>query len=189
MVSYLFGVESMCYLTTGLVDARRRGLLAGVGDVQDRRDRVPLVPGQPRAAARRRRGLHAHGALREDPARHPDLPDLRGRQRRAALVRRAQRPEAGRREALRPRQHRPRRPGRLARRARRLRRRAHPAGQDHDGRTRAPARSADAVTDQVKRLRSISEKLLREHRGRSSTRAFTTAACPTRSPTSTPRSR
>ena len=41
---------------------RRRGLLARVGDLQDLRDRVPLVPGQPRAAARRRRGLHAHRA-------------------------------------------------------------------------------------------------------------------------------
>ena len=91
MVSYLFGLESMCYLTTGLVDAGVAGLLARVGDLQGRRDRVPLVPGEPRAAARRRRGLHARRALREDPARHPDLPDLRGRQRCAALVRRAHR--------------------------------------------------------------------------------------------------
>ena len=35
-----------------------RGLLAGVGDLQGLRDRVPLVRGQPRAAAARRRGLH-----------------------------------------------------------------------------------------------------------------------------------
>ena len=189
MVSYLFGVESMCYLTTGLVDARRRGLLAGVGDLQDRRDRVPLVPGEPRAAARRRRGLHAHGALREDPARHPDLPDLRGRQRRAALVRRAERDQAARREARRTRQHRPRRPDRLARRAGRLRRRAHPAGQDH-GPHRGARTQCRRRHRQVKRLRSICEKLLREHRARDRPQGPSPPPrCPTRSPTSSPRSR
>ena len=36
----------------------RRGLLARVGDLQGRRDRVPLVRGQPLAAAARRRGVH-----------------------------------------------------------------------------------------------------------------------------------
>ena len=165
MVSYLFGVESMCYLTTGLVD---RGVedyslesamckIAGTEFLWYQVNRALQLAGG--------EGYMRTRALREDPARHPDLPDLRGRQRRAALVRRAQRPEAGRREALGPRQHRPRRSGRLARRAGRLRRRAHPPGQDHDGRTRALDRSADAVTEQVKRLRSISEKLLREHRG------------------------
>ena len=71
MVSYLFGLESMCYLTCGLVDRGRRGLLARVGDLQGRRDRVPLVRRQPRDAAQGRRRLHARRALREDPARHP----------------------------------------------------------------------------------------------------------------------
>ena len=89
MVSYLFGLESMAYLTTGLVDAGRARLLARVGDLQGLRHRVPLVRGQPRAAARGRRGLHARRALREDAARHPHLPDLRGRQRRDARLHRA----------------------------------------------------------------------------------------------------
>ena len=86
MVSYLFGLESMSYMTTALVDAGHRGLLGRVGDGQDRRHGVRLVPRQPRAAAQGRRGLHAQRALRADPARHPDLPDLRGRQRRDALA-------------------------------------------------------------------------------------------------------
>ena len=59
MVSYLFGLESMAYLTTGLVDAGVDGLLGGVGDGQGHRDGVRLVPGQPRHAAQGRRGLHA----------------------------------------------------------------------------------------------------------------------------------
>ena len=92
----------------GLPDAgpRRRGrarLLARVGDREGRRHRVPLVPGQSRPAAQGRRRLHARPAVREDPARHPDLPDLRGRQRRDAGVHRAVGDEAGGREALRAR--------------------------------------------------------------------------------------
>ena len=43
MVSYTFGLESMAYLTTGLVDAGRPRLLARVGDLQGVRHRVPLV--------------------------------------------------------------------------------------------------------------------------------------------------
>ncbi len=141
MVSYLFGLESMAYLTCGLVDQGRRGLLARVGHLQGLGDRVPLVRRQPGDAAARRRGVHEDGPLREDHARHPDLPDLRGRQRRDALLHRPLGDEAGRREALRPRQHRPRRPDRLDRPARRLRRRPGqargPAGADHDGPPRA----------------------------------------------------
>ena len=45
---------------------RRPRLLARVGDLQGLGDRVPLVRGQPLAAARGRRGLHARRALRED---------------------------------------------------------------------------------------------------------------------------
>ena len=126
MVSYLFGLESMCYLTSGLVDAGC-GLLAGVGDLQGRRDRVPLVRGQPRAAAQGRRGLHARRALREDPARHPHLPDLRGRERRDAGVHRAVGDEARRREAVGARRGWPGRSDRLDRRAGRLRQRPDPA--------------------------------------------------------------
>ena len=165
MVSYLFGVESMCYLTTGLVDRGVEDYSLESAMLQDLRDRVPLVPGQPRAAARRRRGLHAHRALREDPARHPHLPDLRGRQRRAALVRRAQRAEAASARSSRG-------SATSASATRSARSACWPTTSARgSGRTRSRRasselqRHADAVAEQVGRLRSTSEKLLREHRG------------------------
>ena len=129
MVSYLFGLESMCYLTCGLVDRGVEDYSLESAICKVVRDRVPLVRGQPGDAAQGRRRLHARRALREDPPRHPDLPDLRGRQRRHARVHRALGDEAGGREALRARRDRPRRPDRLDRRARRLRRRAGSASQ------------------------------------------------------------
>ena len=116
-------LESMCYLTCGLVDSGGRGLLARVRDLQGLRDRVPLVRGEPGDAAQGRRGLHEGRALREDPARHPHLPDLRGGERRHARVRRAVGDEARRREALGAGRDRAGRPDRLDRGARRLRRR------------------------------------------------------------------
>ena len=170
---------------------RGRGLLARVGDLQGRRDGVPLVRGQPRDAAQGRRGLHEGRALREDPARHQDLPDLRGRQRRHARVHRALGDEAGRREALRARGHRPRRPDRLDRRARRLRRRPDRDRVRPDKITMAHpelGKHADAVADQVKELRSVTEGLLREHRRRSSGASSSRSGLARRSPTSTPRS-
>ena len=158
MVSYLFGLESMAYLTCGLVDAGRPRLLARVGDLQGLRDRVPLVRGQPRAAARRRRGLHAGPALREDPPRHPDLSDLRGRERRDAGVHRALggcKPVGEKLRGLGEIE--PQRPDRLDRRARRLRRRAGSSARSARTGSRWPTRSspshADAVSDQVKRAR------------------------------------
>ena len=133
-------------------------------------------------------------ALREDPARHPDLPDLRGRQRRPARVRRADGHEAGGREALRARRDRPRRPDRLDRRPRRLRRRPDPAR----GAARARSRMAHPElqgpcrrrsSDQVKELPAISEALLRKHRKGIVEASSSRSGSPTRSPTSTRRSR
>ena len=127
MVSYLFGLESMAYLSTRPGGPGREGLLAGVGDLQGRGHRVPLVRGQPLAAARGRRGLHARRALREVPARHPHLPDLRGRQRRDARLHRARRDEAARRRAEGDGRRLAGRPDRLDRRAGRVRGRPHRA--------------------------------------------------------------
>ena len=72
------------YLTTGLVDPACPTTRSSRRWLQGRGHGVPLVPGQPRAPAQGRRGLHARPALREGAARHPHLPHLRGRQRRAA---------------------------------------------------------------------------------------------------------
>ena len=107
MVSNLFGLESMCYLTCGLVDA-------GVEDYS-LESAICKVSGTEFLwyAANRAlqlkggEGYLKHRALREGPARHPDLPDLRGRQRRAAGVRRPLGDEAAGREALRARRDRP----------------------------------------------------------------------------------
>ena len=63
MVSYLFGLESMGYLTSGLVDAGVAGLLARVGDLQGRRDRVPLV----RRPTARCSSRAAPGYMRDEP--------------------------------------------------------------------------------------------------------------------------
>ncbi len=52
---------------------RHPRLLARVGDLQGLRDRVPVVRGQPDAAAQGRRRLPAHRALREGAPRHPHL--------------------------------------------------------------------------------------------------------------------
>ena len=137
MVSYLFGLESMCYLTCGLVDA-------GVEDYS-LESAICKVSGTEFLWYAANRAMQLKGgagymrdrALREDPARHPHLPDLRGRQRRHARLHRALGDEAGRREARRHGRDRARRPDRLDRRPRRLRRRADQArgapGPDRDG--------------------------------------------------------
>ena len=82
--------------------------------------------GQPRAAAARAApGYMRDRALREGPARHPHLPDLRGRQRRDAGLHRARRAQAAGRGARRAgRTSSLSDPIRLARRAGRLRRAA-----------------------------------------------------------------
>ena len=192
MVSYLFGLESMCYLTTGLVD----------GGVQDYslESAICKVAGTEflwyrptaRCSSRAAPGYMRDRALREDPARHPDLPDLRGRQRRDALLHRAL--------------------GASSRWARSSRASATSSLSDPigslgvladyvGGRIRArcartgsrrPTRSwsrADAVADQVGRLRTSPRGCSGSTAGRSSQRQFHRSASPTPSPTSTPRSR
>ena len=101
MVSYLFGLESMAYLTTGLVDAGVPDYslesaickVAGTEFLWYQANRALQLKGGA--------GLHARPALREGAARHPHLPDLRGRQRRAARVHRAVGDEAAGRGAQR----------------------------------------------------------------------------------------
>ena len=127
MVSYLFGLESLAYLTTGLVD---RGVpdyslesaickVAGTEFLWYQSNRALQLKGG--AGYMRRR------ALREGAARHPHLPDLRGSQRRTTGLHRPHRHEAVGRRAERGRRRKARRSDRLARRPRRLRRRPHPA--------------------------------------------------------------
>ena len=93
------GVDGLPHLRPG--GHGRARLLARVGDGEGVRHRVPLVRRQPLPAAQGRRRLHARRALREGAARHPHLPDLRGRQRRDARLHRAVGDEAGGREAVR----------------------------------------------------------------------------------------
>ena len=107
MVSYLFGLESMAYLTTGLVDAGVEDYslesamckVAGTEFVWYQANRAMQLKGG--------EGYMQDRALRADHARHPDLPDLRGRQRRDALVHRADGAEAAGRGARGPRRPRP----------------------------------------------------------------------------------
>ena len=141
MVSYLFGLESMAYLTCGLVDQ-------GVEDYS-LESAICKVSGTEFLWYAANRALQLRGgegymkdrALREDHAGHPDLPDLRGRQRRDEGVHRALGDEAGRRAPLRARRDRPQRPDPLDRRPRRLRRGPRqargPPGEDLDGPPRA----------------------------------------------------
>ncbi len=99
MVSYLFGLESMAYLTCGLVDA-------GVPDYS-LESAIVKVSGTEFLWYQTNRALQLKGGagyMRDEPyekvaARHPHLPDLRGRQRRDARVHRAVRHEAGGRAA------------------------------------------------------------------------------------------
>ena len=168
MVSYLFGLESMCYLTCGLVDGGVEDYslesaickVAGTEFLWYAANRAMQLEG--------RRRLHERRALREDPARHPDLPDLRGRQRRDARLHRALGDEAGGREALGPRRDRARRPDRLDRRARRLRRRPDPAARCARTGSRWPTRSSPSTPTRSptrsSELRGVTESLLREHK-------------------------
>ena len=89
MVSYLFGLEAMAYMTTGLVDAGVPDYSLESAIVKVASTEFLWYGHEPRAAAEGRRGLHARRAVREDAARHAHLPDLRGRERRHARVHRA----------------------------------------------------------------------------------------------------
>ena len=176
MVSYLFGLESMCYLTCGLVDAGVAGLLARVGDLQGLGDRVPLVRGQPDAAAQGRRRLHA----RPSPTRRCSATSASSRSSRAPTT--CCGPSSAL-SGLKPlgeklsglgeigladpigsigvlidyfggRIQREVRPDRITR--------AHPELSKH----------ADAASEQVKRLRDVSESLLRKHKSEIAERQF-----------------
>ena len=195
MVSYLFGLESMSYLTCGLVDAGRPRLLAGVRDLQGLRDRVPLVRRQPLAAARRRPGLPAHAS----PGRRSCATSASSRSSRAPTTccapssRSAASSRVGEKleglgdiglddpigsigvlvDYVADRVQREVRPDKID---------AGPRGALRRTPTPSPTRSSSS--------RGVTEKLLREHKqgGRSSA-SSSRSGSPTRSPTSTPRSR
>ena len=167
MVSYLFGLESMAYLTCGLVDSGVEDYtlesamikVAGTEFVWYQANRAMQLKGGA--------GLSQDRALRADHARHPDLPDLRGRQRRDALVHRPERAEdggGGARGAGRPQA---RRPDPLAGRPERVRRRPRAAHRAPATASRWPTPDleplARPITDQVQRLRSTAEAQLRRH--------------------------
>ena len=176
MVTYLFGLESMCYLTCALVDA-------GVPDYS-LESAICKVSGTEflwYAANRTLQLKGGAGYLRTEPYEKVlrDIrifPDLRGRQRRAAGLHRALGAEAARREALGAGRDRPLGPDRLDRRPDRLLRRPDPArgapGPDHAGRTPSSPEHADAASEQVKRLRDVSESLLRKHKSEIAERQF-----------------
>ncbi len=176
MVSYLFGLESMAYLTCGLVDA-------GVPDYS-LESAIVKVSGTEFLWYAANRALQLKGGagyMRDEPyekaaARHPDLPDLRGRQRRDAGVHRAVGHQAG---------------GRAAERAWASLNLGDPVGsigvlaEYVTGRIQREVRPervtlahdelsalADPLTDQVKRLASASESVLREHKGEIVERQF-----------------
>ena len=184
----------------GLPDLRarrpgRRGLLARVGDLQGR-------PGPSSSGTPANRALQLAGgegymkdrALREDHARHPDLPDLRGRQRRDARVHRAVGHEAGRRAALGARRDRPRRPDRLDRRSSPTTPRAGSSARSGRTGSRWPIRSSPHTpTPSATRSRSSPARDRgadpQAQEGRDLRGSSTRSGSPTRSPTSTRRSR
>ena len=177
MVSYLFGLESMAYLTTGLVDAGVPDYslesaickVAGTEFLWYAANRALQLAGGA--------GLHARRALREDPARHPHLPDLRGRQRRDARLHRAVRASSrSARSSASLGDIEPQRSDRLARRARRLRRRPHPARgparRDHDGPRRARALADAGHRPGQAAARCLESAAARAPQGRSCERQF-----------------
>ena len=82
MVSYLFGLEAMAYMTTGLVrgvpDYSLESAIVKVSATEF------LWYGTNRALQLKGGAGYARRAVREGAARHAHLPDLRGRQRRHA---------------------------------------------------------------------------------------------------------
>ncbi len=171
---------------------RRARLLARVGHGEGVQHRVPVVRGQPLPPAQGRRGLHARPALREDAARHADLPDLRGLQRRDARLRRPLGHEAGGRAPEGAGRREPGRSHRLDRRPGRLRGGPCPARgaprPDHEGPrgprfprlARSPTRSSAWPPPRSRCCAST--------RARSPSASSTRSACPTPWRTSTRRS-
>ena len=157
MVSYLFGLESMCYLTCGLVDA-------GVADYS-LESAICKVAGTEFLWYAANRALQLKGGagyMRDEPY-EKILRDIRifpifegaNDVMRAFIALSGMKPLGER--AVGARRDRPRRPDRLDRRARRLRRRPDPArgppGPDHRGPpgalrrwpTRSPTRSSSCA--------------------------------------------
>ena len=97
--------------------SRRGRLLAGERDDEGGGLRSRLVRAEPGVPDPRRRGVHEPAPAREGAARLPDLPDLRGLERRHAGVRRAQRHQGAERGPARRREHQAQRPGPRVRRA------------------------------------------------------------------------
>ena len=137
MAAQIYGLESSSYLTTGMVDARRRRLLARERDDQGGGQRSRLVRPQPRVPDPRRRGVHGQAPAGEGAARLPHLPDLRGLERRDARLRRAQRLKALSEDLPDVDEHQAQRPRPGVRRARAVRAGAHqphPAPREAAGR-------------------------------------------------------
>ena len=167
MVSYLFGLESMAYLTTGLVDAGIDGLLGRVGD--GARSPGPSSPGTRPTAPCSSRAARATCATEPYEQIMRDIrifPIFEGANDvlRSFVALSVLKPLGDELEAARRRRPRATRSARSApgpaTSAAASSARCAPTG--HAGAPRA-ARLADPVADQVKRLRSVSEGLLRAH--------------------------
>ncbi len=192
MVSYLFGLESMCYLTCGLVDR-------GVEDYS-LESAICKVSGTEflwYAANRAMQLRGGEGYMKTEPY-EKILRDIRifpifegaNDVLRAFIALSAIKPR--RREALGPRRDRPRRPDPLDRRAGRLRRRRGSSARSRRTGSRWPTPSsqehADAVSDQVEELRGADRgAAARAQAAGSSSASSSRSGSPTRSPTSTPR--
>ena len=194
MVSYLFGLESMCYLTCGLVDR-------GVEDYS-LESAICKVSGTEflwYAANRAMQLKGGEGYMRDEPY-EKILRDIRifpifegaNDVMRAFIALSGMKPVGE--KLAEHRRDRARRPDRLDRRARRLRRRPDPARgpprPDHAWPTRSSSRTPTRSPTRSSELRAVTESLLREHKqARSSSASSSRSGSPTRSPTSTPRSR
>ncbi len=166
MVSFLFGLESMAYLTTGLVDA-------GVKDYSIE-SAMCKVSGTEFLWYQANRALQlagGEGYLRQHPlraraAQHSDLPHLRGGQRRAPVVHRAVGSEAAGRGAEGAGPAGSVGPDPLARRAGRVRRRPdRPRGPSRPpfARPFRAARSGRSGDRPGQAARGVSEGVLRRH--------------------------
>ena len=193
MVSYLFGLESMSYMTTGLVDA-------GVEDysVESAMAKVAGTEFVWYLANRALQLKGGEGYMRDQPFEQI-LRDIRifpifeGANDVLRSYVALSAPEAAGRGAAAAGRHRPARPDRLARQRRRLRvrprqargRARRPITKAHEALADSPSPSPTRSSACATRPRSCCASTAR----RSSSRACPTGASPTRSATSTPRSR